>query len=99
MPLDPHWAKLLVWVYQTNSACFVGVTKVSGLLAHESRENPRAKASFPLGYFLSFPRMLRIRVGGFQPPGQKHVVVFGVSSFPKATAEDCLFSTLRNIRF
>ena len=27
---------------------------------------------FPFGFFPGFPRMLCIRAGGFQPPGQKH---------------------------
>ena len=38
----------------------------------ESRENPRGKRAFRLGLFLGFSRMLCIRVGRFQRPGQKH---------------------------
>ena len=33
---------------------------------------PQGKACFPLGDFPGFPRMLCIRVGRFQRPGQKH---------------------------
>ncbi|MBQ6961243.1 MAG: hypothetical protein IJP78_09735, partial [Clostridia bacterium] len=47
--------------------------KIEGFWPTESRENPRGgKLAFPLGLFPGFPRMLYIRVGGFQPPGQKH---------------------------
>jgi hypothetical protein len=49
----------------------LGDTKVRELLAQESQENPRGKRAFHLGLFLGFPRMLRIRVGRFQRPGQK----------------------------
>ena len=33
------------------------------------------KTSFPHGIIHGFPRMHSIRVGGFQPPGQKHKVI------------------------
>ena len=46
---------------------------MEGFWPIESRENPRWESLLsPRGLFLGFPRMQRIRVGGFQPPGQKH---------------------------
>ena len=40
---------------------------------HKKAENiPGRKPAFPLGLFPGFPRMLCIRVGRFQRPGQKH---------------------------
>ncbi len=48
MPLDPHLAKYLEWIFRTNTACRAGGYENLRLLAQESREIPRGKASFPL---------------------------------------------------
>ena len=63
---------MLGWIYLRTPPDTLEITKDRGLLAQESRENPQGKARFPWELFPGFPRVLCIRAGGFQPPGQKH---------------------------
>ena len=80
------------WGEPENFRLLPGATEYRELLAQESRENPQGESSLsPKGLFPGFPRMLRIRVGGFQPPGQKHNgVKLGRSLH--VTAGNCVFT-------
>ena len=51
-----------------------GLRKFDGFWPKKAEKYPEGKRAFPSGNFFGFPRMLCIRVGGFQPPGQKHKV-------------------------
>jgi hypothetical protein len=63
-------------------------TKGRGLLAHRKpRNNPQGESELSPWDFPGFPRMLCIRAGRFQRPGQKHKVVKH-GYFPKQQREN-----------
>ena len=86
------------WGEPENFRLLPGATEYRELLAQESRENPQGESSLsPKGLFPGFPRMLRIRVGRFQSPDQKHNgVKLGRSLH--VTAGNCVFTVLSLFR-
>ena len=84
MPLDPHLAKYLEWIFRTNTACRAGGYENLRLLAQESRENPRGESKLsPKGFFPGFPRMQSIRAGVQRTPGKKRSSI-NLNYFAKA---------------
>ena len=86
IPCIPIGRNFLIERAQLVPAVAGGLRNIVGFWPYKIRENPLRDASIPPGIYPGFNRLLRIRLGGLRPPGQKR-------QSRKAKVSPCLFQT------